>query len=348
MRVGKTTTSNLQSIDPMTGEKLPPKQIPHLDDLRIYDLQTGRAAPASFRIPELRMPAINPVDGLLFSPDGRRLLVRPSRPVAFLAGKYELPPAHLLDAESLQPAAGPMQIARTSGANPQATESLNFLGAVDSLAAFCPDGRLVAFADGGNLVGVFDAATGKALGVSPSHAGRVLWARFSPDGRRLATTGSEGVARLWDTSTGAPVGPPMPHPGVVQAGFNTDGTYLLTSGGSGLIRVWGGEYADVLIKGFDFQRGVESVVLGPGPRQVVFVLQYQALPVTWEVPIEDRPLDLIEDLSIVLSGHVIDSGEGLSPASPERVEAARAGLIRREPGFFARSAPPDSSVPPEP
>jgi WD40 repeat protein len=296
----------------------------------------------------LRHPAINPVDGLLFSPDGRRLLVRPSRPVAYTAGKYELPPAHLLDAESLRPAVGPLQIVRASGANPQATESFNYPRMLDSLAAFSPDGRLVAFADGGNLVGVFEAATGQARAASPIHSGRVLWVSFSPDGRRLATTGSDGVARLWDASTGAPIGPPMPHPGVVQAGFNTDGTFLLTSGQSGLIRVWGGEDADVLIKGFDFQRGVESIVLGPGPRQVVFCLQQQALPFTWEVPIEDRPLDLIEDLSIVLSGHVIDSGEGLSLVPPERVEVARAGLIRREPGFFAGPASPPSPAPLEP
>jgi hypothetical protein len=38
MRVGKTVTSNPQYIDVKTGRKLPPRQIPRLDDLRIYDL----------------------------------------------------------------------------------------------------------------------------------------------------------------------------------------------------------------------------------------------------------------------------------------------------------------------
>ena len=87
------------------------------------------------------------------------------------------------------------------------------------------------------------------------------------------------------------------------------------------------------------------MVLGPGSRRVVFCQQNYPLAVTWEVPVEDRPLDQLEGLSLVLSGHVIDSGEGLSPASPQRVEAARESLLRRQPDFFPASTPPPSPGP---
>jgi hypothetical protein len=161
----------------------------------------------------------------------------------------------------------------------------------------------------------------------------------------MVTTGSEGAARLWDARSGSPIGPPMLHPGIVQSGFNPDGTFLITAGGTGMVRVWDGRSADLLIKDLDLGRGVESLVLGPGPRQVVFGIQAQPLPITWEIPVDDRPLEQLEDLAIVLSGHVIDSGEGLSPASPEMVEAARARLVRRQPDFFAVAAPRASAGP---
>jgi hypothetical protein len=181
MRVGTTVTSSLRArvIDPRSGQShsLPPQPVPFLDALWVYDLTTGQALPQRFLIPKPKSnsPSLNPVDGLLFSPDGSRILVRPARPTIYTAGKYELPPAYLLDAESLQPAIAPLQITRTSGVGPQVTESLHSVNPIESLAAFSPDGGRVAFADGGNLVGVFETGTGQALRSALSHPGRVLW-----------------------------------------------------------------------------------------------------------------------------------------------------------------------------
>ncbi len=350
IRASETAPVTLKVLD-LKASKV--KEVAQLDAVRVYDLQTGRSAPAAFRLRETAHPTLSLVDQLLFSPDGLRLMVRLPRPAAYTAGKYALPPVYLLNAESLQPEGDPLKITRTSGENPLTTESLNSFqslghdAALDRLAAFSPDGRLIAFADGGNLVGVFETATGKRPGGAlPSHSGRVLWVSFSPDGQRLVTTGSEGMARLWDATTGAPIGPPMLHPGVVQAEFNPEGTLLITSGWSGLVRVWDGRSADLLINGFDFQRAIEGLVLGPGPRRVVFCLRMQTGVITCDVPVEDRPLEQLESLSIVLSGHLIDSGEGLSPALPERVEAARATLVRRDPAHFAVSVSQPPVTPP--
>ena len=191
---------------PASERKKVQKTLSYLDNLKIYDLETGQAAPQSFRVPQPDQPAMAPVDGLLFSPDGRWLLVRSARPVAYIAGKYQLQPTHLVDAASLRPAVPPLRITRASGAGVQTTQSLNYLQSDERLAAFSPDSRLVAFADGGNLVAVFETATGKPVSSPLNHTGRVVWIDFSPDSQRLATAGAEGVARLWSATTGAPLG----------------------------------------------------------------------------------------------------------------------------------------------
>lgn len=126
MRVGRTLTRELiqKVFDRKTGKALSEpqkiqKQFAFLDDLKVYDTQTGQAAPKSFRLPEADQPTMAPVDGLLFSADGSLLLVRPARPTIFVAGNYKLPPAHLVDAASLEPAAPPLRINRTSGVGTQ-------------------------------------------------------------------------------------------------------------------------------------------------------------------------------------------------------------------------------------
>ena len=93
---------------------------------------------------------------------------------------------------------------------------------------------------------------------------------------------------------------------------------LITAGESGQVRVWDGASAGLMMKRFAFRRRVESLVLGADPRRVVFGVQVPDLPITWEVPVEDRPLAALEARSVVLSGHLIDGGEGLSPRRPNK------------------------------
>ena len=131
----------------------------------------------------------------------------------------------------------------------------------------------------------------------------------------------------------------MPHPGVNRVLFNPDQTFVITAGASGFIRAWDGENAAPLSQGTEVRRGVEAPVVGPGPRRVIACLQNRPAPVIWDVPIEGRPVDEMEALSILLSGHLIDSGEGLSIAPPEAVQAAQALVARREPSYFAAAGP---------
>jgi WD40 repeat protein len=69
----------------------------------------------------------------------------------------------------------------------------NFVEAI----AFSPDGKLLASWEGGQVLHLWDAATGRE--VCQGRAAGRAWA-FSPDGKTLATADSEGTVALWQTA----------------------------------------------------------------------------------------------------------------------------------------------------
>jgi WD40 repeat protein len=66
----------------------------------------------------------------------------------------------------------------------------------ESLPAFSPDGKLLAFADRGTMA-VWDVAGG-VLRRAASESGDVTALAFSPDGKTLAAGGADGTIVLWD------------------------------------------------------------------------------------------------------------------------------------------------------
>jgi WD40 repeat protein len=71
-----------------------------------------------------------------------------------------------------------------------------------TFAAFTPDGRRLAVADGKSIV-LHDSMTGKVVErFAGGHDGNVVRIAFSPDGTRMISGGDDTKVRLWDMTTG--------------------------------------------------------------------------------------------------------------------------------------------------
>jgi WD40 repeat protein len=73
-------------------------------------------------------------------------------------------------------------------------------------AAFSPDGTRIVTASEDRTSRVWDAATGRELGVLRGHRGIVRFAAFSRDGTRIVTTSDDKTARIWDAATAKEIG----------------------------------------------------------------------------------------------------------------------------------------------
>jgi eukaryotic-like serine/threonine-protein kinase len=67
--------------------------------------------------------------------------------------------------------------------------------------AFSPDGRRLLTGGDDSCARLWEADTGRPLGVLRGHTNRVTAVAFSPDGKTLATVGGDQVVRLWDSAS---------------------------------------------------------------------------------------------------------------------------------------------------
>jgi WD40 repeat protein len=107
------------------------------------------------------------------------------------------------------------------------------------IAAYSPDGRLVATAAKENRACLHDARTGQLVGKPLVHPGVVFTAAFSPDGKTLATGCLDGGVRFWDVKTGNALPRILRHRASVRStAFSRDGRLVLTSSEDGTARLW--------------------------------------------------------------------------------------------------------------
>ncbi|HEY8504477.1 MAG TPA: WD40 repeat domain-containing protein, partial [Gemmataceae bacterium] len=106
-------------------------------------------------------------------------------------------------------------------------------------AAFSPDGKLLALADGSE-VSVWDVESGKSLH-DFGHTYAIWTVAFAPDGKTLASGAAytDPVARLWDPLTGRLKASLRGHSkGIEEVAYSPDGKLLATGSQDGTVRLW--------------------------------------------------------------------------------------------------------------
>jgi WD40 repeat protein len=181
-----------------------------------------------------------------------------------------------------------------------------------------PAGTVVATAGNDRTARLWDWRTGREVSFPLRHGSRVVEVIFSPDGRLVATASEDNSARVWDAATSQPASPFLWHTGAVRhIRFSPDSRFVLTAGKSEMAYVW------------EIVTGAETAPVSVREGWVARALASRQTAVTWELPIDTRPLDQLGPLAQWLSGHRVDQEGGLAPLAAEDYQRLAPQMARR-------------------
>jgi dipeptidyl aminopeptidase/acylaminoacyl peptidase len=133
-------------------------------------------------------------------------------------------------------------------------------------AAFAPDGRtiVVASADRGEPLQLWDATTGKLVWKSLAGRGAVTSVAFSPDARRLAAGSDNNTVIALDAPTGRMLMIAQGHSAAVTTvAVSADGKSLATGGADNNVQLWDMPTGRLLSRFQGHKKGVECVAFSP-------------------------------------------------------------------------------------
>ena len=124
-------------------------------------------------------------------------------------------------------------------ADEQLLHEYQISGAGASIAAFSPNGRILASADTDRQIRLWDGARGHLLHTLSGHPETPWGIAFSADGTMVVSSGGDGTLRLWDVPTGQLRQTFQQHSTAIHAlGFSPDGRSLASGNANGTVCVW--------------------------------------------------------------------------------------------------------------
>jgi len=106
-------------------------------------------------------------------------------------------------------------------------------------AAISPDGRLLAFSDGGLGIRLVDAESYHDIRRWDAHTADIWSLSFSPDGKWLLSTSEDHTLGVWEVATGKQVARLVGHGAeVLCAVISPDGSRIASGGRDGYVRLW--------------------------------------------------------------------------------------------------------------
>jgi RNA polymerase sigma factor (sigma-70 family) len=230
-----------------------------------------------------------PVEKVVFSPDGRRILsssmdatirlwdVETGKELRCFKGHSARIPDVVFtsDGRRILSAGWDQTMRLWDVESGQQVKQFVFAGAPGvhvSGVMFFPDGkRFLAFASDHHALHIVDTETGKLVKEFAEHPDHVSGLTLSPDGRRVLEGNWDHTMRLWDVESGKLLREFKDHPGSVYGvAFSPDGRRALSSGAEGTtFSLWDLESAQEIRRFEGHAKHIDWVVFSPDGRRAL-------------------------------------------------------------------------------